>query len=114
MSVKPLSPGQVAETKQIPHEVISTVNELLQEKFNGHSCWLGQDEVIDWALQKFKESGGATFNSRYEKVEVTRQMLFDRGWLNFEVLFRAHGWDVMYDKPGYNETYPANWKFTSR
>ncbi len=32
-------------------------------------------------------------------------------WLNVEELYRAQGWTVTYDKPGYNESYPATFTF---
>lgn len=34
-------------------------------------------------------------------------------WLNFEGAYRRAGWKVEFDKPGYNESYPATFKFTA-
>lgn len=40
--------------------------------------------------------------------------VFKKGWLNVEYLFRAAGWEVQYDKPGYNETYEAYFTFSKK
>ena len=32
--------------------------------------------------------------------------------MDIESIYRADGWGVYYDKPGYNETYTATFEFT--
>jgi hypothetical protein len=41
----------------------------------------------------------------------TRQQVFDNNWLDVEDIFRKAGWKVNYEKPAYNESYPASFKF---
>jgi hypothetical protein len=40
--------------------------------------------------------------------------VYAKGWLNFEAIYEEAGWKVVYDKPGYNETYDANFTFTKK
>ena len=37
---------------------------------------------------------------------------FPSGWLNVEEAYRADGWKVTFDRPGYNESYPATFTFS--
>ncbi len=37
---------------------------------------------------------------------------FEKGWLDVETLYEENGWDVEYDKPGFNESYPATFTFS--
>lgn len=95
--VKPISPDQVGNGSHIPDEVFEVVNKLLQANWTGSSATIKQKDVIS-AL-------GAHYDS---------QAIFDNGWLNFEGAYKAQGWKVVYDKPGYNESYGAYWKFTRK
>lgn len=45
---------------------------------------------------------------------IDRQEIFDNCWLDVEDIFEEVGWKVVYDKPGYNESYPANFEFTKK
>lgn len=40
--------------------------------------------------------------------------IYKKGWLNVEEAYREKGWDVTYDKSGYNETYRALFVFSKR
>lgn len=95
--VKPISPDQVGNGSHIPDEVFEVVNKLLQANWTGSSATIKQKDVIS-AL-------GAHYDS---------QTVFDNGWLNFEGAYRAQGWKVVYDKPSYNDSYGAYWKFTPK
>jgi hypothetical protein len=46
--------------------------------------------------------------------DVERGEIFHRGWLDVEDAYRAEGWTVVYDKPGYNESYAASFTFSAR
>lgn len=98
--VRPISPAEALADRVIPAPVIHAVNELLTERFDGHSCVLHQDEVIERVLARFPGR--------------TRDDLFTNHWLDFEPLFARHGWLVEYDRPAYNETYEPTWRFTKR
>lgn len=96
--MRPLTPDEVdeAKTESIPDFVIGAVNNLLKKY--GSSAEITQDEIIDEIMVQ------AT-------PETTRREIFDKKWLDFEPVFRAVGWEVVYDKPGYNETYEPSFKF---
>jgi hypothetical protein len=110
MSVKPISPQKAQEAKafSIPEYVIAAVNELLVKKVhptaNVQHVVLKQDTVVEAIIAKAAEGG----------LDVTAQYLFDEHYLDFEALFSSAGWRVVYDKPGYNESYEAFWKFDSK
>jgi hypothetical protein len=90
---KPLSPQEV--NKAIPDYVIAVVNELIEENYRPR---------------------GFTFTSAEVKRRVLLRMdegvPFDQRWLDFEPVFRKNGWNVEYDKPGYNESYDGFYKFS--
>ena len=97
-SIKPISPADIAKKKieVIPPLVIEVFNELLAKKFTAGSAKILQDDVI------------AAIISR---KSITRAEIFEQGWLNVEEIYRAQGWRVEYDKPGYNESYKAYFTF---
>jgi len=97
---KPLSPDDVVakKTSSIPSEVFDAFNEVIGAHWNGRESNFTQDEVVAVILQKLGD-------------RITRQALFDRGYLDIESSYRAEGWRVEYDKPAYCETYAANFTF---
>ena len=97
---QPLTPEQIkkVEGDSIPSVVIESVNELLLEKVRNGRTTLLQNEVVDRILKK---AGN----------EITKKMLFDKGWLDFEPVFRRAGWVVEFDRPAYCETYEPKWIF---
>ena len=101
MGIKPINPDKVqaAKNQLIPDGVIGAFNELIAEKWiaGTRSASFTQDEVIDRVLIKMPG--------------VTRQELFERHYLDVEPKYRAVGWIVEYDKPGYSESYKAHFTF---
>lgn len=97
---RPISPFEVGNKKIdfIPSEVIEAFNELIVKAFSGGTARVVQQEVVDLALEKMK----------FNRPRVPE---FDSQWLNVEELYEAEGWDVEYDKPGYNESYEAFFVF---
>ena len=101
--MKPFSPKEVyekaRENKKIPAEIIDAVNTLLIKNYKMNYPGLiviKQNELLDLVLM----------NENY-----TREQIFAEGYLDFEAVFERAGWRVDYDKPGYNESYEAYWKF---
>ena len=43
--IKPITPDEVKHT--IPDFIIEVVNNLIQEKWDGHSAVITQDEILD-------------------------------------------------------------------
>ena len=92
--MKPISPNEAQNliNKNIPPEVVDSFNELIIESFNGVSAKVSQKEVVTLIKKKLKTE-------------------FKTEYLNVESLFEDYGWKVIYDKPGYNETYDASFEF---
>lgn len=104
--IKPFSPDEAFNAKErvIPSFVILAVNTLLSERFDGKSCTIKQNEVIELAEQLGVEHD-------LMPDWASRDTFFKKHWLDFEPLYRSQGWKVRYDKPAYNETYEAFWEF---
>lgn len=100
MAVQPIKPSQVIKAKKdgLPDFVIEAFNGLIAKNFNGSYSTVQQDEVLSVILSKMPEGS-------------TRQQVFDNNWLDVEDIFRKAGWEVNYDKPAYNESHPATFKF---
>lgn len=100
MTVKPLSPDELYREaiKHIPDGVVEAVNELLVTASYGPQIIIGQDALVN----KLEERG------------FVRNEIFSKGYLNFEDLYREAGWDVFYDRPGFNEFYAPFWRFSRK
>lgn len=94
--VKPITPDEVVDAKvdAVPDEVFSAFNELIGRNWNGFAAKVVQAEVRALIISKLGE--GVAF--RYE-------------WLDVESVYRKAGWNVQYDRPGYNESYAAFYVF---
>lgn len=111
-SVQPIKPNEVAALKVnlIPDYVIEAFNQMIAENYKvpSKSATVYQDAVVKRILElspkEFVES----------LTPITRQLIFDKGWLDIEEIFRSAGWDVKYDKPSYDESYEAYFKFTAK
>lgn len=97
---KPLTPSEAKKRlgEAIPEGVIEAVNELLLKE-------LRSDSLYATLLI------GEVCTAIRAKMQVTKIPDF---WLDFEPVFRRAGWKVEYDRPGYNESYEGNWKFSKR
>lgn len=91
---------------QIPDEVIEVFNDLIAKHFNGVYATFMQEEAVKLILKKFAR--------KPEMAMVTRDKIFDDKWLDVEDIYRQAGWDVEYDKPAFNESYPASFTFAKR
>lgn len=96
--VEPISPSDVK--KFIPDFIIETVNKLIVEKWDGDEAVILQDDIMDIVSSNDPDND-----------KPSRQEVFDKGWLDFEPLYRERGWSVEYDKPGFNESYKAKFIF---
>ena len=98
MNVKPITPEEVVYRKDgvIPPEVIQAFNELITLNYSYDVSKVSQKEVVERIKSKIPD------------------MKFDSRWLNVEEIYGQCGWEVEYDKPGYNETYEANFTFRKK
>jgi hypothetical protein len=98
---RPITPKEAAGLKQsqIPEEVYNAFNELITKNLrHGYACFR-QDDVVKLIKRNMQLN------------PEMRQELFDIQWLNIEEIYRKAGWKVEYDRPGYNENYPASFSF---
>lgn len=95
----PIRPEDVASAKgaTVPGAVLEAFNELITERMSGGVAVVRQSAVLERILAKMP--GRA------------RAEIFRSGWLDIEDVYRAAGWKVDYDRPGYNETYEATFTF---
>ncbi len=102
--MKPITPAEAAQFKvsKVPRFVIETFNDLIKNKFDGHSAVIKQDEVVVAIVERYSTSDD----------QISAKKIFDNHWLDVEPIFKAAGWKVEYDKPGYNESYAAYFKFS--
>jgi hypothetical protein len=101
MPSKPITPAEVTAKKQelLPDEVIDSFNELIAKNWDGHSATIKQDKVADLIATK---------------LNMPKDKVFANHWLDVEDIYRKAGWKVYYDKPGYNESYEATFKFSRK
>lgn len=95
------SPAKAEEVQKeliASSEVIAVVNLMLAKQASSRRITIFQSEVV----------------SELEKRGIERATIFAEHLLDFENAYRDQGWDVTYDKPGYSESYDANWTFTKK
>jgi len=104
---KPIKPGEVSALKKemLPGYVMEAFNQCIAVGYDGHSAKVYQGEVVARILTL---AGLAGDN------DLTRDDVYERGYLDVEPIYRAEGWDVHYNKPGYNESYEASFLFESK
>lgn len=95
-----MNPKEIEQLRlsQIPEPVFDVVNSLLVKAGNTFRKVIYQDDVV----------------AALEARGFPRQDLFKNNWLDFENFYEVNGWDVTYDKPGYNESYRAHWVFETK
>lgn len=98
MSVRPLRPDEVQKLKVIPDYVIEAVNNIIVKKYAKSGFVFKLQDVVDYIVQ--------------HNSEITPEHLYANKHLDFEDVYRAQGWEVEFDNPGYNETYDAHFKFS--
>lgn len=97
---KPITPDEVVAVKKVmlPKKVFDAFNALIARNFYGNSAVVRQDEVVALLVAN----------------GLSRGDIFAKHWLDVEDVYRAAGWIVEYDKPGFNETYEPTFTFKSQ
>ena len=98
----PISPDEVpaAKAAALPEGVFDVFNDLIARAYSGRSAIVVQEDVVKALLER--------------DPSLTRERIFAEHMLDVEAAYLAAGWDVVYDKPGFNESYPASFRFTKR
>lgn len=101
MEKKIFTPADVIckRSDYIPDFVFRAFNSLLVEKYRPEETIITQNEAIARILAYAPDE------------DLNRHIIFEKHWLDIEDSYRKNGWDVEYDKPGYNENYQASFKF---
>ena len=105
--IKPITPSEARAKVEanIPDFVIEAFNNKIVQSIDSRNyAKVLQNSVISEIMYCANE----------RNIEVSREEIFAKGWLNVERLFRDTGWTVLYDKPGYNESYEAYFEFSSK
>lgn len=99
--MKPISPAEVIEAKRaaIPSEVIEIFNEHIGRNWDGHVSVVVLSDVAEEICAK---------------LDLTREELRRQHLLDVEPLYRAGGWKVVFDRPGYNESGKSTYTFTAK
>lgn len=100
--VEPIRPKDVVKAKQesLPDEVIKAFNKLIAENWDGSSSRFKQNDAV------------ARIKKTFLPKRMTSKKMYENNWLDVEDVYRKAGWDVYYDRPAYNENYPATFKFS--
>ena len=103
--IKAITPLEARKGKVIPEFVLKAVNELIQEKI-GNSTIINfkQSELMAKLLMK---------KHIIMEDDLYIKLIYDHHWLDFEGVYRDAGWHVVYDSPAYNESYEANFTFST-
>lgn len=106
MNIEPIKPSEAVEQRKvtIPNFVIKAFNELILENLTE-----GESKHILKSVVLQSEAIERILKHRTAEGDLTP---FDYKWLNVELIYRKAGWYVLYDKPAYNETYPAKFTFS--
>lgn len=98
---RPITPDEVTALKEqnLPNAVFEVFNELIAAGWDGCSATVYQDDAASMIAAL---------------LDMTKGEVFRRGYLDVEPIYRKKGWVVKYDKPGYNETYPASFNFSKK
>ena len=97
--IGPLDPNDPLLILHIPPEVFEVFNDLILKNWNGKQAKVCQKEVAVLVAVK---------------LNITRDIVFDKNFLDIENNYRNAGWTVKYDKPAYDENYEAYFLFTKQ
>lgn len=99
--IKAIAPIDIPATKAsaFPDAVIETWNNRIALNYCGGRAYVMQDDII---------------SDLCAATGVSRDAVFANKWLDVEDIYREQGWSVVYDKPGYCESYAASFTFTPK
>lgn len=96
--VAPITPKQAdsARKSKIPNEVIEIFNRQIASAWDGRVATVKQDHVV---------------TSVANQLRMSRNEVFEKGYLDIESIYGKAGWVVRYNKPGIGETFDAYFEF---
>lgn len=104
--VEPIRPDEIgnAKAQQYPAFVLRAFNQEIAANYTAGRAVVYQNKVIQTIIECALQEGAV----------IDRGDVFDKKYLNVEEIYEDAGWKVSYDKPGYNESYEANFTFKKR
>jgi len=101
--IKPIKPDEVLDRKieSIPDAMFEAVNKLIAMKWNGSEAIFRKDELLEEYFRISKETDD----------REARDNIYNNHHMDFEEIYRMEGWDVYYDRPGYDESYEPTFTF---
>lgn len=98
--VKPIRPDEVTEKKEqsFPDAVLESFNEIIAQNYYHGQSTFDQDDVVKLMVSK----------------GLKKKDIYDKHYLDVESIYQAQGWEVEYDKPGYNEVYEPTFTFKKK
>jgi hypothetical protein len=101
MIIEPVTPQELNESigESFPKAVINAFNNLLKEKYRGNnSITIKVDEVVKRILSL--------------DDSLTRNILFEKNYLDVESLYRKFGWSVTFNSPDRDENFDSYYVFS--
>lgn len=95
---KPITPEQIKPSVSIPNQVVETFNLLISANYRNGAARVLQKEIVNQLVA----------------IGFSRNRIFDEKLLDVEETYREAGWEVEYDKPGYNESYEPYFVFRKK
>ncbi|MDD5151116.1 MAG: hypothetical protein PHC28_11695 [Flavobacterium sp.] len=99
--IKPISPKEakkIYQTQtQIPDEVFKVVNELIISHYNDTVITIKQKDIIENVSKELN-------------IDIID---FNMKFLDFESYYQKQGWKVDYNSPGYCESFPETFSFST-
>ncbi len=107
MSIKPIKPSDIVASKKsaTPPAVIAIFNEEITKHFSNGRAVVKQSDVMNEIEHRVEGPDRNDMRAAWLQNVVLP-------WLNVEEIYRAVGWDVVYDKPEPGETGSATFTFT--
>lgn len=95
--VKPITPEEVSAQKMLkmPPAVIEAFNELISENYRNGRATIKLDDAYD----------------RVGSMGVNVNDAERFGWMDVEPIYRDAGWNVTFEKSGFNEPGPSFYVF---
>lgn len=100
--MKPITPEEAVRRRADPLDprVIDTWNKMITEKIRpDRRAVISQPEIIDALIEAIG-------------FGCTRADVIEGRWLDIEDLYRAAGWDVVYQKAHYVDNYESTFTFS--
>lgn len=99
MAIDPISPSEITDRKiaTFPDIVIKIWNDAIASAWNGKTAKILQTEITDRLASA---------------LDATRSDIFLLGYLDIEDMYRKVGWEVIYDKAAFCESYESYFTFS--